>query len=133
MFEPSPTETHASQGCSGCYKLAERLERAQAKRAEMLGLLTRIVSDRTVYDELPITVIEEIRALQRGNPSPLLEGLKTLETVIPKLFAERADHLLRDMRYRLGRDPDVADFKGAFDDEIKRLRGAEGGRDADKN
>ena len=37
------------------------------------------------------------------------------------LFAKRADRLLRDMRGRLRRDPDIANFKGAFEDEVRAL------------
>ena len=37
------------------------------------------------------------------------------------LLAKRADRLLRDMQFRLKRDPDAADFKGAFEDEIRSL------------
>jgi hypothetical protein len=62
-------------------------------------------------DCLPKSEVERLLAEREAATAALCAGL----------FAKRAERLLKDMQGRLKRDPDVADFKGAFEDEVRAL------------
>jgi hypothetical protein len=69
------------------------------------------ISERRVnYSALIVPkAAEEIRYLRN-----LLARTPEVADHLAATLAERADHLLRDMKRRLKRDPDKADFKAAF-------------------
>ena len=60
-------------------------------------------------DCLPKSEVERLLAEREAATAASCAGL----------FAKRAERLLKDMQGRLKRDPDIADFKGAFEDEVR--------------